>query len=75
VTGLGLVLLLASPAGAVDESEVSAGPIGLLIVLLMLIATALLIRNMNGRLKRLPREFPRAQDAPPADQDPGRSSS
>jgi hypothetical protein len=39
----------------------------------MLIATALLIRNMNGRLKRLPREFPEAQDAPPADQDPGRS--
>ena len=25
---------------------------------LLLIATALLIRNMNGRLKRLPREFP-----------------
>ena len=48
-------LLLA--AGTVDESEVSAGPIGLLIVLLMLIATALLIRNMNMRLKRLPREF------------------
>ena len=72
MTGLDLLLLLAAPAGEVDESEVSAGPIGLLIVLLMLIATALLIRNMNGRLKRLPREFPEAQDAPPADQDPGR---
>jgi hypothetical protein len=71
VTGLDL-LLLASSASEVDESEVSAGPIGLLIVLLMLIATALLIRNMNGRLKRLPREFPESQDAPPADRDPGR---
>ena len=72
MTGLDL-LLLASSAAEVDESEVSAGPIGLLIVLLMLIVTALLIRNMNGRLKRLPREFPRPSDAPPADQDPGRS--
>jgi len=52
------VRLLAAPAGGVDESAVSAGPVGLLIVLLMLIATALLIRNMNARLKRLPREFP-----------------
>jgi hypothetical protein len=71
------LLLLAAAAAEVDESEVSAGPIGLLIVLLMLIATALLIRNMNGRLKRLPREFP-DPDSPapdgstPADAEPGR---
>ena len=65
-----IALLLAT--GTVEESEVSAGPIGMLIVLLMLIATALLIRNMNGRLKRLPREFPESQDAPPSDRDPGR---
>jgi hypothetical protein len=51
----------------VDESSVSAGPIGLLIILLLLIATFLLIRNMNGRIKRLPREFPdqRQQDDDP----------
>ena len=53
---------------AVEDSEVSAGPIGLLILLLMLIATWLLIRNMNARLKRLPREFPDRSD--PADRGP-----
>ena len=35
----------------------SAGPIGLLIVLLLGVALVLLIRNMNGRLKRLPPSF------------------
>ena len=55
---------------AVDAEDVSAGPLGLLVVVLMIIATVLLIRNMNARLKRLPREFPeQAQDdgspAPP----------
>jgi hypothetical protein len=35
-----------------------AGPMGLFIILLMAIATVLLIRNMNARLRRLPREFP-----------------
>jgi hypothetical protein len=40
-----------------------AGPLGLLIVLLMAIATVLLIRNMNARLRRLPDRFP-SQDEP-----------
>jgi hypothetical protein len=35
-----------------------AGPIGLLIIVLLVIATILLMRNMNARLKRLPTEFP-----------------
>jgi len=48
----------------------SAGPIGLLIVLLIGTATVLLIRNMNKRLRRLPREFSppggrRSRSAPP----------
>jgi hypothetical protein len=43
---------------AVDAEDVSAGPLGLLVVVLMMIATVLLIRNMNARLRRLPREFP-----------------
>jgi hypothetical protein len=38
--------------------EVSAGPIGLLVLLLIGVATVLLVRNMNARLKRMPREFP-----------------
>ena len=41
-----------------EESGIGAGPLGLVILLLMLIATFLLIRNMNTRIKRLPREFP-----------------
>ena len=46
---------------AVDAEDVSAGPLGLLVVVLMIIATVLLIRNMNARLRRLPREFPDQQ--------------
>ena len=55
---------------AVDAEDVSAGPLGLLVVVLMILATVLLIRNMNARLRRLPREFPdqhdeRGPQAPP----------
>lgn len=49
---------------ALDEGSVSAGPLGLLVILLMLIATWLLVRNMNSRLRRLPREFPDQADEP-----------
>ena len=49
---------------AVDAEDVSAGPLGLLVVVLMIIATVFLIRNMNARLRRLPREFPEQQDDP-----------
>ncbi len=52
---------------AVEEGDINAGPIGLVIVLLMLIATFLLIRNMNARIKRLPREFPEPEDKTPQD--------
>jgi len=47
---------------AVDADDVSAGPLGLLVVVLMVLATVLLVRNMNTRLRRLPREFPPADD-------------
>ena len=47
---------------AVDAEDVSAGPLGLLVVVLMILATVLLIRNMNARLRRLPREFPEHRD-------------
>ncbi len=43
---------------AVSADKVSAGPIGLLIVLLLFVSTILLIRSMNGRLRRLPARFP-----------------
>jgi hypothetical protein len=35
-----------------------AGPMGLLIIVLMAIALVLLIRNMNKRVRRLPDSFP-----------------
>ena len=60
-------MMLAAGAGA------SAGPLGFLVVLLIGIATVLLIRNMNGRLRRLPRQFPDAKDAPPEDETPPQS--
>jgi len=34
-----------------------AGPLGLLVVLLLGVATVLLIRGMNKRIKRLPTSF------------------
>jgi hypothetical protein len=40
-----------------------AGPMGLFIIVLMSIATVLLIRNMNKRLRRLPDSFPDADAA------------
>jgi hypothetical protein len=39
-----------------------AGPTGLVIILLLVVATIFLIRNMNARLRRLPERFP---DQPP----------
>lgn len=48
-----------------------AGPLGLLIIVLLAIGTVLLIRNMNKRIKRLPDQFPR-QD-PPSEPDSPRA--
>ncbi len=48
--------------------EVSAGTLGLLIVVLLAIVTVLLIRNMSKRLKRLPESFtPAPAPAPTPD--------
>jgi hypothetical protein len=40
-----------------NESGGLAGPMGLLVIVLLCIATVLLIRNMNKRLRRLPDSF------------------
>ncbi|WP_018254134.1 hypothetical protein [Salinispora mooreana] len=40
-----------------------AGPMGLFLILVLAIATVLLIRNMNARLRRLPNQFPPAGDS------------
>jgi hypothetical protein len=57
--------VLAGSVLAADDNG-SAGPIGLLIVVLLGVATVLLVRNMNGRLRRLPPSF----DEPAPEQDP-----
>jgi hypothetical protein len=44
------VTLAAAPSG-------TAGPLGLLLVLLIGVSLVLLIRNMNARLRRLPPSF------------------
>jgi hypothetical protein len=35
-----------------------AGPTGLVVILLLVVGTIFLIRNMNARLRRLPDHFP-----------------
>ncbi|ASW53699.1 hypothetical protein [Plantactinospora sp. KBS50] len=35
-----------------------AGPMGLFLIVVLAVATVLLIRNMNARLRRLPDRFP-----------------
>ena len=58
-----------SPLDVVLAADISpsAGPIGLLIVVLIAVATVLLIRNMDKRMKNLPPEFPPTE--PGADRD------
>jgi hypothetical protein len=58
--------LAAAPSG-------TAGPLGLLIILLLGVAVVLLVRNMNGRLRRLPPSFDDPKpppDVPPEDPAP-----
>ena len=54
---------------AADVSK-AAGPIGLLVIVLLGIATVLLIRNMDKRVKRLPSEFPPPPERPSNDAKP-----
>ena len=51
-----LELLAVNNFGDTREGSL-AGPIGLVIILLLAIGTFLLIRNMNKRLRRLPQSF------------------
>ncbi len=39
------------------EDVGKAGPLGLLLIVVLLIAAALLVRSMSGHLKKLPRSF------------------
>ena len=46
----------------------SSGPLAFLIVVLLGVVTFLLIRNMNSRLRRLPRSFPETPPPPDGDE-------
>src|SRR3954467_13526073 len=54
---------LAVPADQAPQDVGKAGPLGLLLLVVLLIAVALLVRSMTTHLKRLPRSF----DPPAAD--------
>ncbi len=47
------------------EDVGKAGPLGLLLIVVLLIAAALLVRSMSGHLKKLPRSFDEDADAVP----------
>ena len=51
------LLLAAGDSSPAGPEFGQASPIGLFLVLLLLVATILLVRSMNGRLKRLPESF------------------
>ena len=46
------------------EDVGKAGPVGLLLTVLLAIAIVLLVRSMTGHLKRLPRSFDEPDDGP-----------
>jgi hypothetical protein len=58
------VNLAAAPSG-------TAGPLALLLVLLIGVSLVLLIRNMNGRLRRLPPSFDEPEAQPRDDDEAG----
>ena len=47
-----------------------ASPLGLFLILLLLIGTILLVRSMNGHIKRLPESFDEPAETPEAEQQP-----
>lgn len=57
LTQLAVQLPLAQNDFGDTEAGGVAGPLGLVIIVLLAIATVLLIRNMNRRLRRLPETF------------------
>ena len=61
--------LLLPVLAASDGGSRSPGLGALLLMVVLGIATVLLIRNMSGRIKRLPQEFPDHQAPPPTPRD------
>ena len=69
--GQGIALVLAqNPEPPADKGEEfgKASPIGLVVILVLLIATVFLVRSMTKHLRRVPASFdPPATDTPPVD--------
>ncbi|MGY1914604.1 hypothetical protein [Blastococcus sp. SYSU DS0973] len=57
------VSILAAAQQQLPQDVGKAGPLGLLLIVVLFIAAALLVRSMSGHLKKLPRSFD------PADQE------
>jgi ABC-type Fe3+ transport system permease subunit len=57
ITALAAGLPLATNDFGDTQTDGIAGPVGLLIIVVLVIATVFLIRNMSKRIKRLPPSF------------------
>jgi hypothetical protein len=55
---MAMISILASNSFGDNLGDGVAGPVGLLIIVLLAIGTVLIVRDMNKRLKRLPESFP-----------------
>ncbi|SFP23372.1 hypothetical protein SAMN05660464_2617 [Geodermatophilus dictyosporus] len=53
-------------AEELPEDVGKSGPLGLLLVLVLLVAAVLLVKSMSGHLKKLPRSFDDPEDDGPA---------
>jgi hypothetical protein len=51
------VTVLAAAGDQLPEDVGKSGPLGLMLIVLLLIATALLVKSMSRHLKRVPRSF------------------
>jgi len=51
------LVVVAEASNQLPEDVGKAGPIGLLLIVLLLIATAFLVKSMGRHLKRVPRSF------------------
>ena len=56
------VTLLAAAEDQLPEDVGKAGPLGLLLIVLLLIAVALLVKSMTTHLKRIPPSFDEPED-------------
>jgi len=57
------VALLAAAGDQLPEDVGKAGPLGLFLIVVLLIAVVLLVRSMTTHLKRIPRSFEPQDDA------------